>query len=277
MLKEWIEYEETSVNSLKNQTIYNIESNNIEVKLNKTKELINKIILKTIVNEIIDRSKNKLVILLDADGTLIPYDSSQIMSKYLNRIDMSEIKDIFKTYDDYCFSAFYDVAKYYSKNNSHHDFIEASKKSALEIDIRNDFIDFINKVSADFIIITAGFSILWSNLIKKHNLINVNLIAGNTLYDNCIIGQEEKGYIVDILKSFNKTVVCFGDALVDKDMFIKSDVGYLVVNEREKSITPFIKNNDSYQYVSYQGVEIQGMNKTNFINIKKNMEGLNND
>jgi len=275
--KKWIDYELTSIESLIKQDIYKIESNSLDGKLEKIKEIINKLILNVIVRNIINKTKHKLVILLDADGTLIPYDSSQIMSKYLNNINTSEIKKIFKTYKDYCFPAFYDVAKYYSKNNSYSDFVNASTKSAKEIRIRNEFLDLINNVDATFIIVTAGFYILWEKLILKYNFKNVELIAGNTLYDTCIVGQNEKGYIVDTLKKYNKTVVCFGDALVDKDMFIKSDKAYLVVNERIKSIIPHINGNDKIQYLSYEDIEIPQMRKTNFTEIKKKMEELNND
>lgn len=276
-IDKWLMHEEIKISSLTRQTVHIIESNNIQDKLNKARELINSLILKAKVTDIIKRNRNKLVILFDADGTLISYDSAKVMSKYLKEIDSTEIKRIFQSYGDYCFSAFYDVAKYYSKNNSHSDFIKASKKAALEIEIRNDFVDFINNVNATFVIVTAGFQILWKELINKYNFKNVNLIAGNTLYDDSIIGQNEKGYVVDVAKSYNKKVVCFGDALVDKEMFIKSDKGYLIVNERKKSIIPHINSNSAIRYVTYEGIKVQGMLETNFEDIKKKMEELNND
>ena len=277
LVRKWVEYEENAINSLIKQDVYNVDSNNIEEILDKTKEIINQLMLKKIMSDILKENQSKLTILLDADGTLIPYDSAEVMSKYLNKIKTSDIKDIFKKYNNYCFSAFYDVAVYFSKNNSSDDFIKASKQSVLEIEIRNEFIDLINKIDADFIIVTAGFSILWKELVKKYNLNNVKVIGGNTLYDDCIIGQKEKGYIVELLKYSGKIVACFGDALIDKDMFIKSDIGYLIINERKKSIIPYIQNNTNYQYISYKGVGLQGMQQTNFFDIKKKLDELNND
>jgi len=234
----------------------------------------NRDILESKVNQIANSRRGNLTILLDADGTLIPSDSAETMAKFLDGINVSEIKPIFKKYKDYCFSAFCDVAKYYSKNNSNEDFIIASKKAANEIEIRDEFIQLLREVNANFIIVTAGFSHLWNNIIKKYNLDNVDLIAGNTLYDDCIIGQSEKGFVVDILKRNSKYVICFGDALVDKDMFLKSDMGYLIVNEREKSITPHLENDPRFKYVAFNDVTIESMQQTTFGEITKKIRNI---
>lgn len=235
----------------------------------------NRDILESKINQIANSRKENITILLDADGTLIPYDSATIMAKFLNDINIAEIKPIFKKYKEYCFAAFYDVAQYYSENNSKEDFILASQEAAKEVEIRSEFIQLFKEINANFIIVTAGFSLLWKNIIEKYNLDNVSLIAGNTLHDDCIIGQSEKGFVVDLLKKRNKYVVCFGDALVDKDMFLKSDMGYLVVNERIKSITPHLKNDQRFEYVSFEDLTIESMQQTNLIKLQEEYEKKN--
>lgn len=238
----------------------------------KIKEQENKIKLISKINEIVDYNSPKAVILLDADGTLIPYDSAEIMAKYLKGVDTADLKPIFKKYDDYCFSAFYDLAEYYSRYNTQEDFIKASEEAAKEIEIRDEFIQFFKLENVEFIIVTAGFSLLWSNIIDKYKLTNVNLIAGNNLYDDFIIGQAEKGIVVDTLKEKNKRVVCFGDALVDKEMFLKSDFGYLVVDDLEKSIVSYIDNDCRFEYISFGNTMIKSMHNTTFDSIKHKLD-----
>jgi len=216
------------------------------------------------IHKLANQSKNNLAILLDADGTLIPYDSSKVISTYLSGVDPQVIKTIFQRFDEYCFDAFYEVAKYYSKANKAVDFITASKKAANEINIRNEFIHLIQNIEADFFIVTAGFYHLWDEIVAKYNFKKVHVIAGNTLYDEFIVGQEEKAIVAKVLKNNNKTVVTFGDGLVDKDMFLNSDFGYLIVDERIKSITAHIQNDARFQYISFGHLEIKEMQKVSF-------------
>ncbi|WBF66929.1 AAA family ATPase [Desulfovibrio subterraneus] len=232
----------------------------------------NRDILKSKITDIAKQQRTELTILLDADGTLIPYDSAEIMAKFLNDINVDDIKTIFKRYDAYCFSAFYDVAKYYSSNNSYDDFVIASERAAKEVEIRSEFIQLFDEVDANFIILTAGFSLLWRNVIEKYNLKNISLIAGNTLYDECIVGQSEKGFVVDVLKSMGKSVICFGDALVDRDMFLKSDLGYLMLDERKRSIIPHLENDYRFEYVSFGSLTIESMKHTTFDEIKRKIQ-----
>lgn len=216
------------------------------------------------IRKLAKQCKNNLAILLDADGTLIHFDSTDVISNYLSGVHPQDIKPIFQRFDEYCFDAFYEVAKYYSKDNKAEDFIAASKKAANEINIRYEFIHLIQNIKADFFIITAGFSHLWNEIVAKYKFKNVHVIAGNTLYDEFIVGQEEKAIVAEVLKNNNKTVVSFGDALVDKDMFLNSDFGYLIIDERIKSIATHLQNDERFQYISFGNLEIEGMQKVSF-------------
>lgn len=287
-IDKWKQFEINSLSKIckkanKDFTILNQNVNNLidyiirylVDKSIKNKEVDNKNRLISRINEIANKSKNKLIVLLDADGTIIPYDSADIMAKYLNKIDTGNLKPIFQKYDDYCFSAFYDIAKYYSKYNSQDDFIMASQKASNDIKIREEFIELMKLNNVDFIITTAGFSILWQKIIEKYNFNNVYLIAGNNLYDDCIIGQAEKGIVAKILKKKNKTIACFGDALVDKDMFLNSDYGFLIVNKRVRSIVKHIEKNKKFKYIPFGDTFIPSMEQTTFSQVIKQLKQIN--
>ncbi len=181
------------------------------------------------LENIVFNNKKRVFVLFDADNTLFDNDSGIVFSKHSN-FDFSEVKKIFKSYDDYCFSAFYEVATLYS-NIPNDIFLNAVIKTANEIQIDKRFLHLIREIEDKVcvIIVTAGFKDIWSKIIVSNKL-NINLIAGNNIKtDSYIVDVKLKGEVAKYLKEKEKYVISFGDSFVDKEMLINSDRSYLVI------------------------------------------------
>ena len=62
---------------------------------------------------------------------------------------------------------------------------------------------------------------------------------------------ELKGEIVEFLKSKNKTVISFGDSLVDKYMLLNSDLGIYIIHDRIKSVYQYLSGKKNVKYISF--------------------------
>ena len=259
-LKKWNHFENSKLANLQKE-IYRVKSNKVIDRAFEILEEMNKRIILDDTRRLIPDSYDTFL-LFDADGTIIANDSARFMQKYLQDAGPEKIKQIFKQYPQYEFKAFWEVANHYSKNNDISTFKTAYKNAAKEIKIRDEFLKLLSLPDVNKIIVSAGFSELWKYLLKKYNINDVSVISGNTLYDKYLIGDKEKGYIVDLLRTHNKKVISFGDGLVDRYMLEKSDMAFLIINDKFRSINKYLDKIKNLRYLSFSGLELEGIKKT---------------
>jgi len=247
----WQEFEINSIKNLSNQNIYINSQNSINDTAIFVLKSINKSIALKVIENIINSESYQTYLLIDADGTLIPYDSAEIVSKYIHNCSPATIKQIFKKYNDYCYEAFLEVADYYSTQNDYDSWIKAMLKATEEIHIYSDFVNILKNDKVGKFIVSAGFSELWKNIVSKYLLKNVHVISGNSSFDNYIITDELKGKIAQFLKSNNKNVISFGDSLVDRFMLLNSDLGIYIIHNQIKSVYPHLIEKENIKYITF--------------------------
>lgn len=272
---KWKEFEKLELQKIcKNNNInfHILTTNNLNSNIDYIQEIINKENLLNDLKQYADNNINQYI-LFDADNTIINFDTGKdYMYKTLN-IDIKNVKACFKD-DGYCFSSFLKLSKIYSKidNDS---FINAMKNIASKIEIENEFLGLIQKYNQTYnvCIVTAGFRVLWEEVLKKYNLKNIKVFGGNNFnIDDYIIDNNLKGLIVSYLRSNNKCVVSFGDSLLDKDMLINSNKGYFVIRNKVRNdiISELCKHNH-IKYLSIHSLNIDDLEETNFNKIKEEL------
>jgi phosphoserine phosphatase len=192
-------------------------------------------------------------------------------------INIQEVESFFKK-DGYCFSSFLKLSRFHSKI-SNDKFINVMKSLALEIDIENNFLNLMKKYNEGYniCIVTAGFRILWQEVLKRYNLNNIKVIGGNNLnIDSYIIDNHLKGFITKYLQKNNKYVVSFGDGLVDKDMLINSHKGFFVVREKiREDVISIFKNYKHIKYLSIHSLKVNELEEVDFYSIEKELANEN--
>ncbi len=275
-IKKWKEFEKLELQKIcKNNNIdfYTLNTNNLNTNIDYIQEIINK---ENLLNDLKKYTKNNNVnkyILFDADNTIINFDTGKDhMYKTLN-IDIKNIKSCFKD-DGYCFSSFLKLSKIHSKiDNS--SFVNAMKHIASKIEIEDEFLGLMQMYNKKYniCIVTAGFKLLWQEVLKKYNLENIKVFGGNNLnIDDYIIDNNLKGLIATYLQSNNKYVVSFGDSLLDKDMLINSNKGYFVIRNkiRDDVISELCKHNH-IKHLSINSLNTDYLEETNFNKIREEL------
>ncbi len=274
-INQWKEFEKIELQNLcKNNNInfHILTTNNLNKNIDYIQEIINKENFLNALKQYDNNSINKYI-LFDADNTIINFDTGKdYMYKTLN-IDIKNVKSCFKD-DGYCFSSFLKLSKIHSKiDNS--SFINAMKNIASKIDIEDEFLDLIQMYNKKYniCIVTAGFTVLWQEVLKKYNLKNIKVFGGNNLnIDDYIIDNNLKGLIANYLQSNNKYVIAFGDSLLDKDMLINSNKGYFVIRNkiRNDAISELCKHNH-IKYLSIHSLNIDELEETSFSEIREEL------
>jgi len=274
-LKKWKEFEKFELKKIcKNNNIkfYILTTNNLNSNIDYIQEIINK---ENLLNDLKQYANNSInrYILFDADNTIINFDTGKdYMYKTLN-IDIKNIKSCFKD-DGYCFSSFLKLSKIHSSidNNS---FINAMKYIASKIEIEDEFLGLMQMYNKKYniCIVTAGFTVLWQEVLKKYNLENIKVFGGNNLnIDDYIIDNNLKGFIATYLQSNNNYVVSFGDSLLDKDMLINSNKGYFVIRNKIRNdvISELCKHNH-IKYLPIHSLNTDELEETNFNKIREKL------
>jgi adenylate kinase/phosphoserine phosphatase len=269
-IRKWKEYEKIGLQEIcKNNNIsfYNLTSHDLNVDY--IHEVINKENLLNDLNKHIDNSTVKKYILFDADYTIVNFDTGKdYMYKSLN-IDLVNVKSCFKK-DGYCFSSFFKLSKLHSKIDDDI-FVNTMHKEASKIEIETDFLNLLKTYSSEYniCIVTAGFTILWQEVLKKYNLENIKVFGGNNLnIDNYIIDNNLKGYIASYLQKNDNHVISFGDSLLDKDMLINSNKGFFVIREKERNdVISELSNHQHIKYLSIHSLDTNDLVKTSFTEI----------
>jgi adenylate kinase/phosphoserine phosphatase len=275
-IKKWKEFEKNELQKLcKNNNIdFNIlTTNNINSNIDSILEIINKENLLNDLKKYVDSDNSNKYLLFDADNTIVDFDTGKdYMYQNLN-IDIKNVKLCFNK-DGYCFSSFLKLSKLYSQidNDS---YINAMKNVASKIEIEDDFLNLMQGYNNKYniCIVTAGFSILWQEVLKKYNLEKIKVFGGNNLnIDDYIIDNNLKGLIVTYLQSNNKYVVSFGDSLLDKEMLIKSNKGYFVIrNKIRNDVINELCRHNHIKYLSINSLNINDLEETNFNKIREEL------
>jgi len=274
-IKKWKEFEKIELQQLcKNNNInfHILTTNNLNSNINYIQEIINK---ENLLNDLKQYTNNNInkYILFDADNTIVNFDTGKdYMYKTLN-IDIKNVKSCFKD-GGYCFSSFLKLSKIHSKiDNS--SFINAMKNIAFKIEIEDEFLDLMQMYNKKYniCIVTAGFTVLWQEVLKKYNLKNIKIFGGNNLnIDDYIIDNNLKGLIANYLQSNNKYVISFGDSLLDKDMLINSNKGYFIIRNKIRNdvISKLCKHNH-IKYLSIHSLNTDELEETNFNKIREEL------
>jgi len=269
-IRKWKEHEKVGLQEIckhNNISFYNLTSHDLNIDY--IHEVINKENLLNDLNRHIDNSTVKKYLLFDADYTIVNFDTGKdYMYKSLN-IDLVDVKSCFKK-DGYCFSSFFKLAKLHSKIDDDI-FVNTMYKEASKIEIETDFLNLLKTYSSEYniCIVTAGFRILWQEVLKKYNLENIKVFGGNNLnIDNYIIDNNLKGYIASYLRKNDNQVISFGDSLLDKDMLINSNKGFFVIREKERNdVISELRNHQHIKYLSIHSLDTKDLVKTNFTEI----------
>lgn len=274
-INQWIEFEKIELQKLcKNNNIdfHILTTNNLNKNIDYIQEIINKENLLNDLKQYANNSINKYI-LFDADNTIINFDTGKDYMYKTLKIDIKNVKLCFKD-DGYCFSSFLKLSKIHSKIDDNN-FINAMKNIASKIDIEDEFLNLMRMYNKKYniCIVTAGFTILWQEVLKKYNLENIKVFGGNNLnIDDYIIDNNLKGLIANYLQSHNKHVVAFGDSLLDKDMLINSNKGYFVIRNkiRNDAIRELCKHNH-IKYLSIHSLDIDELKEINFNKIREEL------
>jgi len=209
--------------------------------------------LRKVSFEIIERSVSKVVVLIDGDRTLAPTDTTKIFFKNL-AIDFQQLKEIFKEFG-YSFEAFLNVSKFYTKIPPRQ-YATGCLETARQVKLSPEILKMISNINdrVEIVVITAGIRLLWHHILLEHGIRDkVTLIGGNHFhFESYLVDKIGKGEVVNFFKRQGYRVVALGDSLVDYDMLMQADAGYLVVNERlNKDIVPFLDGISHISQISF--------------------------
>jgi len=274
-IRKWKEFDKLELQKIckaNNIDFHILTTNNLNCNIDYIQEIINK---ENLLNDLKQYANNNInkYILFDADNTIINFDTGKDYMYKTLKIDIKDVKSCFKD-DGYCFSSFLKLSKIHSKIDNH-SFINAMKDTASKIEIENKFLNLMQTYNKKYniCIVTAGFTVLWQEVLKKYNLENIKVFGGNNLnIDNYIIDNNSKGFIASYLQSNNKYVVSFGDSLLDKDMLLNSNRGYFVIRNKIRNdvISELCKHNH-IKYLSIHSLNTEDLERTDFNKIREEL------
>jgi adenylate kinase len=279
-IKKWKEFEKSELQKMcinNNINFYTLTSHDLEKNMEYIYEILNKENLTNTLKQLIENNRKNKYILFDADKTIVGFDSGKDYIYKMLDIDIKKVESFFKK-DGYCFGSFLKLSMFHSKIPNDK-FINVMKSLALKIDIEKNFLDLMKKYNKEYniCIVTAGFRILWQEVLKKHSLNNIKVIGGNNLnIDSYIIDNNLKGFIAKYLQQNNKYVISFGDSLVDKDMLINSHKGFFIVREKiREDVISILKNYKHIKYLSIHSLKVNKLEEVDFYSIEKELANEN--
>lgn len=161
--------------------------------------------------------------IVDGDKTAIVEDSFRVCSNHKTKIFDG---DFYTGYQSYCFAKETESLQY-----------DYSKLSFITL---ND--DVWNIVqNENYIILSAGITLLWDKLSSKFRFINV--------FANPLISADTKYYITKLLKQKGYIISAYGDSKNDLFMLKEADKGYFYIGKRlSKSLHNSILNGLDFIY-----------------------------
>lgn len=275
-IKKWKEFEKIKLKEIceNNNINYHIlTTNNLDVNINYILETVNRTQFMSDLKHYVNSQKSDKYILFDADKTIINFDTGKDFIYKILGIDTKNVKECFKE-NGYCFSSFAKLSKIHSTIDNQV-FINTMKDVASKIEIEDKFLDLLKTFHKDYniSIVTAGFTILWQEVLKKYNLNNIKVFGGNNFnIDDYIVDNNLKTLIAQYLQENNKYVVSFGDSLLDTDMLINSNRGYFVIrNKIRNDAIQKLSKHSHIQYLTINSLDTDKLQKTDFNQIKKEL------
>lgn len=273
-IRKWKEFEKAGLKEIcKNSNIcfHNLTTHYLNIDY--IQEIINREnLLNDLKQHTQNDTKNKFI-LFDADHTIVNFDTGKDFMYKALKINIENVKSCFKK-DGYCFSSFLKLSNLHSEIDNDN-FVKEMQNVASEIEIETDFLDLMKKYCHNYniCIVTAGFSILWKEVLKKYDLEDIKVFGGNNLnIDDYIIDNNLKSLISNYLQKNNKYVISFGDSQLDRDMLINSNKGFFVIRNRIRNdvITELNKYNH-IKYLPIHSLHTNDLVETNFNEIRKEL------
>ncbi len=228
-----------------------------------------------VLQRILEKSPHQTVLLVDGDRTLSANDTGRIFFE-TNQLDFQAIKTVFQK-EGYGFSAFYNVAKEYSRIPKKQ-YLQFCSRAVQSVQIYSEWISFINTVQAHvcIIVVTSGIRQVWRYLLDKFCLQELPLIGGNYFpTDQYVVDQVVKGRLVHLAKKMGKTVYAFGDSLIDLEMLKQADHAIMVVNERQNwDLIDEIGDIKNFRQITFMFDSHREMKLTDFVELKSEILNL---
>lgn len=215
-IENWQQFEIESLRTEchnRNKDFYIIKSD--EITVNELSDFIYYInngyssykLAQNLVSEIIQKYPEPCHIhLIDGDKTVIIEDSFRVCSTHRTKIFNG---DFYTGYQSYCFD----------KETEHLQY-DFSKLSS--ITLNNDIWN--NVKNENYIILSAGITVLWERLSTMFGFMNVLATP--------LISADTKFYVTKLLKQSGYTITAYGDSKNDLYMLKVADSGYLYIGNR---------------------------------------------
>ncbi|MCS6232255.1 AAA family ATPase [Shewanella baltica] len=179
---------------------------------------ISALVLQRFAAEIV--AHQKPVALFDCDGTLNHcdiYDFSPEESL------SARVTELFKRYESYCFDAFFDVSQYLDSHQNRQLMQTTFNAARQDLSLHPKAIDVINALKAQgtlIVFISCGFPALWQAQCEL-----ADYVIGGASFGlcGCIITNESKTQLADIINQHRLPLSAFGNGRVDLGMLLHSD------------------------------------------------------
>ena len=193
----------------------------------------------------IDLGDKKVIVLLDADRTLTPLDTSYELIAKIESLSWGRFCSGYKYYG-YVFEAFREAILEIS-SCSIDKYTDICRKLAKEVPLYDAAIELLQKLDSgpsQSIIVTCGSPALWREFLKGIGCFNT-LVFGGLHYelDLFLIGKEEKGMLAKQLRRRGHIVVAIGDSEVDELMLREANLPVIAENYKEnRDLLPGLQN-----------------------------------
>jgi phosphoserine phosphatase/uracil phosphoribosyltransferase len=210
-------------------------------------DVLDKVIQPRLTNDV----KNMLV--LNADGTLAPYDASTLYWQWSDG-EEGPLKALFQSPLGYSYTAFRQMTWLYEQHDDFGGpgyFQNICAETAPKIKVHPPMFDLLKRTRADktvdVVIVTCGIKPIWEKVIEALDLSGTVPIIGNGLLSNGhVVTPMTKADIVSRLKHHYKLHVCaVGDSEVDLPMLKEAHQALVVMgpeSSRSKSFDAKLQN-----------------------------------
>ncbi|KAJ5910479.1 hypothetical protein N7504_005122 [Penicillium tannophilum] len=188
-----------------------------------------------------DSETPETVLVLDADGTLSPYDSGALFWHLAPGTsvtgDRYPLKELFRSHLQYSYTAFRQATLLYEEVMNGNDYERHCHQLATMIRMYPEFIEFLKSLKTHMraVVLTCGLRRVWELVLENEGLSAVQVIGGGRLSDRLVMTPTLKASLVKRLRCVHNAYVCaFGDSPVDLEMLKEANKA-IVVGVRQES------------------------------------------
>lgn len=189
-------------------------------------------VARIIANDILSKSDNQIICLLDCDKTVAINDTTNDL---VQGKDLERRKKMFSG-DRYSIYQFDVVERLYVGQECLSDMKHSASEGVIISDSLVSDIQSINE--ATIVGLTAGFRDVWSKISQDIGFFDQ--IYGLDVEENIVVTQFVKGFVVENLRKAGKYVIAAGDSIVDLYMLLSSDRAYAIshksINDSLRSV-----------------------------------------